>query len=649
MKETILITGATGFLGSRLLHKLLDSGQYNIIIFKRSFSDTVRLSDIIDRKKIKYIDLDIVNENYYKDFFASHTIDIIIHCATYYGREASVSITKVLETNLMFPLSLIEEAVKHGLKLFINTDSYFNKPNQTYKTLLDYSLSKKTLNLWLEYIATKVKVANLRLEHIYGENDSPTKFVEAMIRKIAFKKEDSIALTYGQQLRDFIYIDDVCDAYIAVLNNYKKYSFHYLTFEVGTGKTCSIRKFVETIKKISDSSSKLEFGKLPYREDEIMSSYADTCFLQNLGWHPKTTIEQGIEKIIQHYRSNGFIIPLINLQESKLHSDNHEPVISLCIPSSGRTHFLKETLNSIFEQQTDTSLFEVCISDNSDNEETRKLLENEYADKKNIKYKKSTEYSYLNLIEALKMANGTYLKLLNDYTYLNDKQTLNYMINTVSKYAGSNTVVFFSLQEKNKEPKDYNNFDSFLKNVSYIETAAPCFGIYKSVFYSIMKSGVTLNYWFPHVTLLHNQAAEKYIVDDTKILKSLSVKKKGGYNLPMVFGNEYIKMNELLLNTDKISRSTFDFVRLETLDFIANWYSRSKYDKKHCSFDFSEMKNWLSNYYNEREIKDFFILARNYNKKQIIRKIFSLVFIVVKILKNLSRIMTSRKTYRAEY
>lgn len=313
MKETILITGATGFLGSKLLHKLLDLGQYNIIVLKRSSSDTSRISDIIDCKKIEYIDVDVKPENYYKDFFTTHTIDIIIHCATYYGRGDDASITKVLETNLMFPLSLLEEAVKHGLKLFINTDSYFNKPNQTYKTLLDYSLSKKTLNLWLEYLATKVKVANLRLEHIYGENDSPTKFVESMIRKIAVNKEDAISLTYGQQLRDFIYIDDVCDAYIAVLNNYKKYAFHYLTFEVGTGTTCSIRKFVEIIKEYSDSATELNFGRLPYREDEIMSSYADTSFLRNLGWHPKTTVEQGIEKIIRYYSSNGFIIPFNNL------------------------------------------------------------------------------------------------------------------------------------------------------------------------------------------------------------------------------------------------------------------------------------------------------------------------------------------------
>lgn len=272
MKQTILLTGATGFLGSRLLHKLCGSGSYHIIILKRSYSNTNRINDLINSSSdIEVIDIDTVKEDFWKTYFAVSSVDVIIHCATYYGRGSESSITKVLESNLMFPLSLLEEAINHGLKLFINTDSYFNKPNQTYRTLLDYSLSKKTLNIWLEYLANKVKVANLRLEHIFGENDGSSKFVESMIQKIAVKRVDSIELTYGQQKRDFIYIDDVCDAYLTILENYHKFAFRYLTFEVGTGQKCSIRKFVEKIKEISGSKTKLEFGKLPFGTSGLLN------------------------------------------------------------------------------------------------------------------------------------------------------------------------------------------------------------------------------------------------------------------------------------------------------------------------------------------------------------------------------------------
>lgn len=308
MKETILLTGGTGFLGSRLLHKLYETGLYKIVVLKRSFSNTARIADLLASDELEYIDIDKVNDGFFKEYFTNHKVDVIIHSATYYGRGEDASITKVLETNLMFPLSLLEEAVNHGLKLFINTDSYFNKQNQTYRTLLDYSLSKKTLNLWLEYLSDKVKVANLRLEHIYGENDSPAKFVESMIRKIAIEHVENISLTYGQQKRDFIYIDDVCDAFLTILQNYQKFAFHYITFDVGTGTNLSIRDFVESIKRISQSSTELEFGKLPYREDEIMSSKADINFLNNLGWQPKVSVEDGLTKIIKAYKTKGLIV-----------------------------------------------------------------------------------------------------------------------------------------------------------------------------------------------------------------------------------------------------------------------------------------------------------------------------------------------------
>ena len=75
----------------------------------------------------------------------------------------------------------------------------------------------------------------------------------------------------------------------------KKFNFKHI--DVGTGKKTSIRDFVKTIKRLSKSSTKLDFGALPYREDEIMSSYAAAPYP-----FPYTTVEQGIIKILTCYR-----------------------------------------------------------------------------------------------------------------------------------------------------------------------------------------------------------------------------------------------------------------------------------------------------------------------------------------------------------
>ena len=95
MKKTILLTGATGFLGSRLLHKLLAKGIFHLVVLKRSTSNTSRIDDIIQSSTdVEYIDVDTVAENFWKKYFSKNSVEVIIHCATYYGRGSDTSITK---------------------------------------------------------------------------------------------------------------------------------------------------------------------------------------------------------------------------------------------------------------------------------------------------------------------------------------------------------------------------------------------------------------------------------------------------------------------------------------------------------------------------------------------------------------------------
>lgn len=293
--KKILLTGATGFLGSHLLKYLLNN-DYKIVILKRSFSNTDRIKKELDNESLKFYDIDNID---LKQVFSQNKIDVIIHCATEYGRNSN-SCYRVLETNLMFPIKLLELAVDNNVNLFVNTDSYFNKENMSYSHLLNYSLSKKSLNLWLKYFSKKIKVVNMVLEHIYGPNDNSDKFVQKMIQSIAINKVDYIDLTSGDQKRDFIYVDDVCKIYLAILNYAQKTNFKYRAFNVGTGIGTTIKDFVLYVKEFSKSTTKLNFGVIPYREDEIMCSYADISELSNLvNIKELISPETGIKKLIE--------------------------------------------------------------------------------------------------------------------------------------------------------------------------------------------------------------------------------------------------------------------------------------------------------------------------------------------------------------
>jgi|ERR1035437_532012 nucleoside-diphosphate-sugar epimerase len=295
--KTLLLTGITGFLGSHILKSLIEDNMYKIICLKRSFSNMRRIADLETRNVVFYnidlIDLDSV--------FIKNKIEIVIHMATEYGRN-NRSIYTVLETNLMFPIKIVETAIKYNVKCFINTDSYFNKEAFSYNYLLNYSLSKKSLLSWLKSLSKEIGIINVVLEHIYGEDDNEPKFTEFIIKNIAIEKKEAIDLTYGHQRRDFIYIADVVNAYKFIINYAIVNNIYFKTFEIGRGQATEIRMFIEKVKEISGSNTKLNYGKIPYRSDEIMESKANIQELLNMGWKPEFSIEQGIKKILEYYK-----------------------------------------------------------------------------------------------------------------------------------------------------------------------------------------------------------------------------------------------------------------------------------------------------------------------------------------------------------
>lgn len=297
MKKTVLLTGSTGFLGSHLLKELAKNPKYRLIITKRSFSDTWRINSLLSTPITVY-DLD---KTAIEKIFLENEIDIIINTAVEYGRKPE-DFEKLINTNLTFPLKLLKTALNNGTKAFINTDSYFTKASSGYSYLSDYVLSKKSLQIWLEYYSTGIKTVNIIPEHLYGENDNKEKFTEKLIRQIAVEQVESIDLTPGEQERDFIYVTDAVNAYIKIIEFCLSENFQYKTFEVGTGKSVKIRDFAEKIKSLSNSPTNLNFGGLNYRNNEIMRSFADTGELLHLGWKPEVSLEEGLLILFDHNR-----------------------------------------------------------------------------------------------------------------------------------------------------------------------------------------------------------------------------------------------------------------------------------------------------------------------------------------------------------
>jgi len=290
LKKKILITGINGFLGSHLAKHLISS--FEVIGLEYSLDNLHRInSDNFKVYTTKKTSLEII--------FKENNFHSVIHAATVYRRKED-PIFNLLDTNINLPVRLLELCNIFSVNMFLNTDSFFNNTDYSYSYLSDYTLSKKQSLEWIKMLSTKTpcKVINMKVFHMYGENDAKTKFIPSIIDKIK-KNTSTIDLTPGEQTRDFIYVKDVVSAFQFVIENYNALN-SFQEFDVGTGKSHSIKEIVLLIKAITKSSTVLNFGSLHYRYGEIMASKVTNLKLFEMGWKARFKLKNGIENCIKN-------------------------------------------------------------------------------------------------------------------------------------------------------------------------------------------------------------------------------------------------------------------------------------------------------------------------------------------------------------
>jgi nucleoside-diphosphate-sugar epimerase len=276
--KTILITGINGFLGSSIAKAL--SHKYNIIGIEYSLDNLFRIANC--NYKIYSTKDDIPDS-----IFTEQTIDIIIHTATFYGKDHENPLF-MYNSNLNSPFILLNKAILHGCQLFINTDTVLDRHVNTY------SLTKHQFREWLFLRKNEIKVINMQLEHFYGNGASNTNFITNMINRLK-NNEPQIDLTKGEQQRDFIYIDDVVNAYLIIVKKQNLVSSTFTTFQVCNNQLISIKELLIQLKELTKSNTKLNFGAIQYRENEMMFSTTNNSTLRNLGWNPIYTLNEGLK------------------------------------------------------------------------------------------------------------------------------------------------------------------------------------------------------------------------------------------------------------------------------------------------------------------------------------------------------------------
>ncbi len=289
MKRTVLVTGGTGYVGSRLVTALVHEG-YRVFLLTRNASDLTGIKG--HGKNIEQVTMASLERTLKKN-----TVNGMIHCATNYGRNGEHA-RELVEVNLLLPVRLLELARAYSVPLFLNTDTVLNRDTSAY------ALSKKQFREWLERSSDTLIAVNMEIDQIYGPCDAGSKFITSITRKL-LHNDGEIALTKGDQKRFVIYIDDVISAYMHVLKKAFSFAPGFYNIPVGGKRPVRIKDLVLTLKKLTNNrSTRLLFGALPYRKGENRHTKIRTSVLKAMGWKERTGLVEGLKRTVQYEKRN---------------------------------------------------------------------------------------------------------------------------------------------------------------------------------------------------------------------------------------------------------------------------------------------------------------------------------------------------------
>lgn len=310
--KRVMITGGTGFVGANLVRRLLRDG-HNVHLLVRENYTPWRIESI--RSEIRLHQVDLGNMETLALEVRRIQPEWIFHLAAYGSYPGQTDLHQMIQTNVVGTVNLVEACLEVGFEAFINTGSSseygFKDHAPSEKEWLDpnshYGVTKSSATLLCRYAAQfkNVPLVTLRLYSVYGPYEEPTRLIPTLI--LYGLRGELPPLVSPKVVHDFIYIDDVVDAYLlaASISGQKTGAI----YNVGTGVQIDMGDVVRTARQLLQVNVEPDWGSMPNRHWDTPIWVADSKRIQEeLGWYPKHNFEQGFRLMLKWFHSNPAMI-----------------------------------------------------------------------------------------------------------------------------------------------------------------------------------------------------------------------------------------------------------------------------------------------------------------------------------------------------
>lgn len=306
--KRVIITGATGFVGSNLARRLICDGHEVHALVRQGYAPW-RIEELGRDIRIHQVDLGDLDE--VSRVVESIRTDWIFHLAVHGAYSTQIDHETMVRTNVLGTINLVEACVRAGFEAFVNTGSSseygfkdhapeeteYVEPNSTY------AVTKSSATMYCRHVARSRRehIVTLRLYSVYGPYEEPTRLLPSVI--IHGLRGALPPLADPRIARDYIFTDDAIEAFLLAASQPDQEPG--AVYNVGTGTQISLDTVVGVARNALGITEDPVWGSMPNRTWDTSIWRADNRKLRRaLGWEPSYPFEAGFERMVDWFRAS---------------------------------------------------------------------------------------------------------------------------------------------------------------------------------------------------------------------------------------------------------------------------------------------------------------------------------------------------------